>query len=325
MIEAENLSKDYVVHLKGKGLSGMVRSLVKSEKKIVPAVQNVNLSIAEGELVGYIGPNGAGKSTTIKMLTGILQPSSGYVSICGIDPAKNRIQNARNIGVVFGQKTQLFWDLPVRETFDLLRRMYQIDGVTYRRNVDDFMDFLEMGSFVDQPVRQLSLGQRMRAEIAAALLHDPKVLFLDEPTIGLDINVKIKMREFIQKINQERRVTVLLTTHDLADIESLARRIIVINHGTVGFDGRIETLAEKYAKGKRRIRFTLLDETVLQFPEKIQAHLEMKRDGRCITLLHDSSLDDGEILSEILSQASVSDIHIQGPQIEDVVLEAYKS
>ena len=259
MIEATNLCKDYVVQLKGKGLAGMAKALVKSEKKIVHAVQDINLSIAEGELVGYIGPNGAGKSTTIKMLTGILQPTSGNVSVCGIEPAKNRIRNALNIGAVFGQKTQLFWDLPVRETFGLLKRMYQIDDHVYRRNLDDYMSFLEMGSFADQPVRQLSLGQRMRAEIAASLLHDPKVLFLDEPTIGLDIAVKIKMREFIQKINQDRHVTVLLTTHDLSDIESLARRIIVINHGMLGFDGTIEALAEKYAVNSRKIEDIVLE------------------------------------------------------------------
>ena len=325
MIKASSLSKDYVVHLKGKGLLGMTKALVKSEKKIVPAVKDINLSIREGELVGYIGPNGAGKSTTIKMLTGILQPTSGSVSVCGIDPVKNRIQNAMNIGVVFGQKTQLFWDLPVRETFGLLKRMYQIDDHVYRRNMDDYMSFLEMGSFADQPVRQLSLGQRMRAEIAASLLHDPKVLFLDEPTIGLDINVKIKMREFIKKINQERHVTILLTTHDLSDIESLAKRIVVINHGTVGFDGTIEELSRKYAKGKRSIRFTLQEDAVLSFPEAMKPHLEMQQEGRHITLRHDDALDAGAILAEILSQAAVSDIDIKGPQIEDVVLEVYQS
>lgn len=324
MIEAKNLSKDYVISAKGKGVSGMAKALFKSEKKIVHAVNDVNLSIGKGELVGYIGPNGAGKSTTIKMVTGILQPTSGSVSVCGIDPAKNRIRNAMNIGVVFGQKTQLFWDLPVRETFELLKRMYQIDDVSYRRNLDDYMSFLEIGSFADQPVRQLSLGQRMRAEIAASLLHDPKVLFLDEPTIGLDINVKIKMREFIKKINQERQVTVLLTTHDLSDIESLAKRIIVINHGAVGFDGTIEELAEKYAGGKRCIRFTLQEEAVLQFPERMRGHLEMQRDGRHIVLLHDNTLDVGEILNEILFQAAITDIDIKGPRIEDIVLEVYK-
>ena len=325
MIEAKHLTKDYTVHLKGKGLSGMVKSLVKSEKKIVHAVQDVNFSIGEGELVGYIGPNGAGKSTTIKMLTGILQPSAGNVSVCGIDPAKNRIQNAMNIGAVFGQKTQLWWDLPVRETFELLKRMYQINDKVYQRNLDDFMSFLEMGSFADQPVRQLSLGQRMRAEIAASLLHDPKVLFLDEPTIGLDINVKLKMREFIKKINEERGVTVLLTTHDLSDIESLARRIIVINHGTLGFDGTIEALAEKYSDGKRSIRFTLQEEHDLALPAEMAAHCLVKRDGLHMTIVHDKAVEAAAILGFIMSKTAISDIDIRGPQIEDVVLEVYNS
>ena len=303
----------------------MVQSLFHTNTQIIHAVKDISFSINSGEIVGYIGPNGAGKSTTIKMLTGILQPTSGYVSVCGIDPLKNRIQNALNIGVVFGQKTQLFWDLPVVETFELLKRMYQIDDTVYRRNRDDYMEFLEIGAFANQPVRQLSLGQRMRAEIMASLLHNPKVLFLDEPTIGLDINVKLKMREFVQKVNQEQHITILLTTHDLSDIEALAKRIIVINHGIVGFDGTFNELTEKFTKGKRSIRFTLQEETDLRFPERMQDFLEVKRDGRHVIILHDNSLDAGVILGEVLSHAAISEIDINGPQIEDIVHEAYNS
>ncbi|HCA34791.1 MAG TPA: sugar ABC transporter ATP-binding protein [Lachnospiraceae bacterium] len=326
IIEAKDLTKDYVVKLKGKGLKGMTKSLFKSEKKIVHAVKNVDLSIEEGELVGYIGPNGAGKSTTIKMLTGILQPTSGQIRVCGLEPSKNRVQNAMNVGAVFGQKTQLWWDLPVRETFELLKRMYSIPDPVYQKNLDDFMDFLELESFINQPVRQLSLGQRMRAEIAASLLHSPKVLYLDEPTIGLDINIKLKMREFIKKINQERGVTVMLTTHDLQDIEQMARRIVVINHGTVCFNGTMEELSEKYAGGSHSISFTLqTDVAALDLSPGLKDKVKVDKDGRHVKITHPQTVAAADILTEIFKSYSVSDIEIKGPQIEDVVMEVYNS
>lgn len=325
MIEVQNLSKDYVVKLKEKGLKGMAKSLIHTEKKIIHAVQNVNFSIGEGELVGYIGPNGAGKSTTIKMLCGILQPTGGSVSVCGITPSKNRIQNALNVGAVFGQKTQLWWDLPVRETFELLKRMYSIPDAVYQKNMKDFTEYLELTGFVDQPVRQLSLGQRMRCEIAASLLHSPKVLYLDEPTIGLDINVKIKMREFIKRINAERGVTIILTTHDLQDIEELAKRIIVINHGTVGFDGSMKELAARYAGGKHTVSFTLDDEVeTIMLPEGMRGHYSLKKDGYHVTITHDAALPASDIITAVVTQYHISDIDIKGPQIEDVVLEVYQ-
>ena len=277
VIQATGLTKDYVINLKGKGLKGMTKSLFKSEKKIVHAVQDVNLQMDEGELVGYIGPNGAGKSTTIKMLSGILAPTAGTVRVCGLDPQKKRIQNALNIGAVFGQKTQLWWDLPVRETFELLRRMYSIPMDRYKKNVDEFMEYLDMGSFADQPVRQLSLGQRMRAEIAASLLHDPKVLFLDEPTIGLDVNVKVSMREFVKKINRERGVTILLTTRNLQDIEEL------------------------------------------------EGHCLLQREGLHVRIQHDSRVSSSDLIVALVQRYRLTDIDIKGPQIEDVVMEVYKS
>lgn len=326
VIEANDLAKDYVVNLKGKGLKGMAKSLLKSEKKVIHAVQDVNLKMEEGELVGYIGPNGAGKSTTIKMLSGILAPTRGNVSVCGIDPQKKRIQNALNVGAVFGQKTQMWWDLPVRETFELLRKMYNIPKERYQKNIEEFMDYLDMSSFVEQPVRQLSLGQRMRAEIAASLLHDPKVLFLDEPTIGLDVNVKAGMREFVKKINKERGVTILLTTHDLQDIEELAKRIVVINHGRVGFDGSMEELAKRYADGKRSVSFTLqqdIPEIVL--PEGMAGHYTLERDGLHVKIGHDSHVDTSDLIVALVQKYALTDIDIKGPQIEDVVMEVYKS
>ncbi len=325
VIQATSLTKDYVINLKGKGLKGMAKSLFKSEKKTVHAVQDVNLQMDEGELVGYIGPNGAGKSTTIKMLSGILAPTAGSVRVCGLDPQKRRIQNAMNIGAVFGQKTQLWWDLPVRETFELLRRMYNIPADRYKKNVEEFMDFLDMGPFADQAVRQLSLGQRMRAEIAASLLHDPKVLFLDEPTIGLDVNVKVAVREFIKKINKERGVTILLTTHDLQDIEELAKRIVVINHGQVGFDGSQAELARKYADGKHSVSFTLQQEVSdILLPEGLAAHCTIQREGRNVKVMHDSSVSSSDLIVALVQRYRLTDIDIEGPQIEDVVMEVYR-
>ncbi len=326
IIEANALAKDYVINVKGKGLKGMAKSLFHSEKKLVHAVQDVDLKIDEGELVGYIGPNGAGKSTTIKMLSGILAPTGGSVRVCGIDPQKKRIQNALNVGAVFGQKTQMWWDLPVQETFELLRRMYNIPKEQYRRNIDEFMDYLDMGSFVEQPVRQLSLGQRMRAEIAASLLHNPRVLFLDEPTIGLDVNVKVSMRQFVKKINKERGVTILLTTHDLQDIEELAERIVVINHGQVGFDGSMNELAKKYADGKRSVSFTLrqdIPEIIL--PEGMAGHSVVEREGLHVKIRHDSHVDSSDLIAGLVQKYALTDIDIKGPQIEDVVMEVYKS
>lgn len=326
VIQATNLTKDYIVSLKGKGLKGMARSLFRSEKKIVHAVRDVNLTMEEGELVGYIGPNGAGKSTTIKILSGILAPTAGTVRVCGLDPQKKRIANALNIGAVFGQKTQLWWDLPVRETFELLRRMYNIPADRYKKNVDEFMDFLDMGPFADQAVRQLSLGQRMRAEIAASLLHDPKVLFLDEPTIGLDVNVKVAVREFVKKINKERGVTILLTTHDLQDIEELAQRIVVINHGQVGFDGSQAQLAQRYADGKHSVSFTLQqDAPDIVLPEAMAGHCAIQRDGRNVKVMHDSHVSSSDLIVALVQRYRLTDIDIKGPQIEDVVMEVYKS
>lgn len=326
IIEANHLSKDYVISLKGKGLKGMAKSLIHSKKRIVHAVQDVNLKMEEGELVGYIGPNGAGKSTTIKMLSGILSPTGGEVKVCGINPAKKRIENALNVGAVFGQKTQLWWDLPVRETFELLRRMYNIPLDQYKKNVAEFMEYLDMGSFADQAVRQLSLGQRMRAEIAASLLHNPKVLFLDEPTIGLDVNVKVSVRDFIKKINKERGVTILLTTHDLQDIEQLAKRIVVINHGQVGFDGSMTALAEKYASGKHSVQFTLQkDVGQIELPTGMAGHYTLAKNGLHVQIEHDQSISASDMVATLLQKYTLTDIDIHGPQIEDVVMEVYKS
>ncbi|MCX7998076.1 MAG: ATP-binding cassette domain-containing protein [Leptospiraceae bacterium] len=239
MIQVQNLTKEFIIKKRKSGFLGSIQSLVYSEKESLKAVDNVSFSIDQGELVGYLGPNGAGKSTTIKMLTGILKPTSGLVNINGVNPSKDRKKNAFQIGVVFGQRSQLWMDLPVEESFDLLKSIYKIDERVYKQKLEFFSDLLGIHEFLKQQARKLSLGQRMKADLAASLLHSPKILFLDEPTIGLDLLVKEKVREFIKAINEKEKVTIILTTHDIQDIEFLAKRIIIIDKGKIRYDGGI--------------------------------------------------------------------------------------
>ncbi|GAA5069784.1 ABC-2 type transport system ATP-binding protein [Thermocatellispora tengchongensis] len=216
--------------------------VLRRERRVVHAVRDLSFTVRAGEFVGYLGPNGAGKSTTIKMLTGILAPTAGRISVAGLDPARRRTALARRIGVVFGQRTTLWWDLPLRDSFELIRHLYKVDRVRYRERLDRLTELLGLGEFLATPVRQLSLGQRMRGDITAALLHDPAVLVLDEPTIGLDVVSKAAMREFLRDLNAQQGTTVLLTTHDLGDIERLCRRVMLIDHGRLAFDGTLDDL-----------------------------------------------------------------------------------
>lgn len=241
-IVVERLTKSYFVAERAPGLLGAVKGLIHRRRRRIEALTDVSFSLARGELLGFIGPNGAGKSTTIKILSGILRPDSGRVEVDGLVPYDDRIRHVARIGVVFGQRTQLWWDLPVVDGFDLLRDIYRVDPATYARTRDELVAMLRLERLLDQPVRQLSLGQRMRAEIAAALLHSPSILFLDEPTIGLDAPSKLAVRAFVKRLNHERGVTVLLTTHDMHDIDALAERVIVIGHGRVLADGTFDSL-----------------------------------------------------------------------------------
>ena len=246
MIKVCNLTKEFKTNKKYPGFKGAIKSLFSTEYTVTSAVDNMNFEIEEGEVVGYIGSNGAGKSTTIKMMTGILTPTSGKVEVNGIIPYENRTENAMNIGVVFGQRTQLWWDLPLSETFSLLRDIYSVSPEDFKERMKFFNEVLEIDEFMLRPVRTLSLGQRMRADLAASLIHNPKILYLDEPTIGLDVVVKEKVRNAIKQINKKYNTTVILTTHDLEDIEELCDRIIIIDKGVKIYDGSLSEIKDKY-------------------------------------------------------------------------------
>ncbi|RHR05896.1 ATP-binding cassette domain-containing protein [Ruminococcus sp. AF20-12LB] len=249
-IAVKNLYKIYKISQRQEGFTGMVKYLFHPQYKEKEAVKGISFSIHQGECVAFLGANGAGKSTTIKMLTGIMKPTEGKISVMGNDPFRERIRNAGNIGVVFGQKTQLWWDIPVKDSFELLHSIYEIPDKDYKGNLDLFKEILELEEFMDQPARKLSLGQRVRADIAAALLHDPPILFLDEPTIGLDVAVKQKVYQFLQYINKEKKTTILLTSHDLKDMEWLCRRLIILEKGEILFDDEITKIFDNYPEAE---------------------------------------------------------------------------
>jgi len=299
---------------------GAVRSLFWREYISKNAVDDISFSISPGEIVGYIGPNGAGKSTTIKMLTGILVPTSGEILVNGIVPFQNRQENARQIGVVFGQRTQLWWDLPTQDSFELLKHIYQIPEETYRQNMATFIDILAMEEFLNTPVRQLSLGQRMRADIAASLLHNPSILFLDEPTIGLDVVAKDRMRKFIQKINRERGVTVILTTHDMSDIEKLCKRMILIDKGKIMYDGELAKVKEVFGAA----RILIIDlEGDAPFKEKGVELIREEGQRKWLKFNRDE-ISSAQLLAEIAKKYEIKDLIIQEPEIDYIIRKVYE-
>jgi ABC-2 type transport system ATP-binding protein len=314
LISLENVHKTFVVRRK----AGWVRRA----RHEVHAVDDVSFQVPAGSMVGYIGPNGAGKSTTVKMLIGILVPSGGRVVVDGRDPSRDRTAVARRIGVVFGQRTQLWWDLPLRDSFDLLRHVYRVPAADHTRRLDELVGLLDMGEFLATPVRQLSLGQRMRGELAAALLHDPSILFLDEPTIGLDIVSKEAVRGFLARLNRERGTTVLLTTHDLVDVERLCDRLLIIDHGRVIEDGTVEAVKERY--GTER---TLVVDLDAPGPPLQIAGAEVTRvDGprQWLRFTRDGHTA-ASLLAEVAAQAPVRDITVEEPAIDDIVRHIYTS
>ena len=321
MITVQHLSKTYRIAKSAKGRFAAIRSLFHTAYMEKRAVDDITFSIPDGEIVGYIGPNGAGKSTTIKMLSGILSPTSGEVRINGLDPCRQRREHAKNIGVVFGQKTSLWWDVPVIDSLRLLKEMYRISDERFRKNLDAFTELLEMQAFLHQPVRQLSLGQRMRADLAAALLHDPSILFLDEPTIGVDVVAKEKLRRFILDMNKERGTTTLLTTHDMTDMEKLANRVIVISEGRIAYDGTIHGLRERYGQN-RRIDVTFAEaDPQIQIPGLTEA---ARSPFHRSYSFHQQEMTAAKALALLTSQnCTIRDIAIQEADIEEIIRRMY--
>jgi ABC-2 type transport system ATP-binding protein len=285
----------------------------------VRAVHDLSFQLEAGEMIGYIGPNGAGKSTTIKMLTGILVPTSGELRVAGLEPSRERTQLARRIGVVFGQRTTLWWDLPLRDSFELLQKIYRVEPARHRRTLEEYVELLHLGDLLDTPVRQLSLGQRMRGDITAALLHEPEILYLDEPTIGLDVISKGRLREFLRTLNAERGTTLLLTTHDLQDIEALCDRVIVIDRGTAVFDGALDDL-QRRGESQRTLVVDLVDEAP---PISVAGATTRKVDGPRQWLSFPAGASAAPIVAAVASAYDVADLSIHEPDIEDVIRDLY--
>ncbi|NGN93251.1 ATP-binding cassette domain-containing protein [Nocardioides sp. KC13] len=311
LIEVRDLSREFTIRRRA--------GVLRRESVVKHAVHDLSFEIDAGEMVGYIGPNGAGKSTTIKMLTGILVPSGGSALVAGLEPARQRRELARRIGVVFGQRTSLWWDLPLRDSFELLRRIYRIPDRTFRRNLEDHVALLDLGDLMDTPVRQLSLGQRMRGDIAAALLHDPEILYLDEPTIGLDVVSKGRLREFLRALNHERRTTLMLTTHDLQDIEALCDRVIVIDRGTAVFDGPLSSLRIN-GGASRTLVVDLVDEAPAIAIEGAQV---VKVEGPRQWLSFPADASAAPLVAQVAAAYDVADLSIHEPAIEDVIRQLY--
>lgn len=321
IIEVDGLQKEFMIAKRETGFAGALKSLFKREFIKKEAVKDISFSIEKGEMVGYIGPNGAGKSTTIKMLTGILVPSAGKVLVNGMVPYENRQENAKNIGVVFGQRTQLWWDLPTIESFELLKAIYRVPDKRYHENMNIFKEILGLDEFLNTPVRQLSLGQRMRADIGASLLHDPPILFLDEPTIGLDVVAKEKMRTFIGEINKEKNVTVILTTHDMEDIEKLCKRMVLIDHGQKVYDGDILAVKERYGK----VRTLVVDLEEEQKPLFVRGGDLYKQEGnRHWIKFNRDEISASELITQISHTHSIKDLTVEEPEIESIISRIYQ-
>lgn len=330
MIYVNDLKKEFKKAIKEPGLKGSIKALFKPKNEIIKAVDGISFHVDKGEILGFIGPNGAGKSTVIKMLTGILTPTSGTCEINGYIPQKDRQKYVKEIGVVFGQRTQLWWDLALRETYAVLKEIYNVPDDEYKKRMAFLNEVLELDEFISSPVRTLSLGQRMRADIAASLLHNPKVLFLDEPTIGLDVVVKDNIRHAIQKINAEEGTTVILTTHDLADIELLCNRIVMIDKGKKVFDGQISDLKREFGQ-MRDLQFELSDLNDINKLDYIsrfdvtEEDVTSKSEGALVSVRFNSDkITVEDMLSYTLSKVHVKDINLKDADIEEIIRRLYR-
>jgi ABC-2 type transport system ATP-binding protein len=321
MIEMDNLSKAFYVSIRDSGMKGAIKGLFQRKKKKIQALDNISFSIKKGELIGYIGPNGAGKSTTVKILSGILTPDSGECTVNCRIPWKQRKSHVKEIGVVFGQRTQLWWDLPVMESFNLLRDIYSIPNSEYKHTIDELIELLQIQNILDTPVRQMSLGQRMKCDIAASLLHSPEVVFLDEPTIGLDAVAKLAVRNFIKKINKTKKTTIILTTHDMDDIEALCSRILVIGKGKIMWDGRLSVLQKKILHQKHLIvdLFEPIKNISISGTEKIIVKNQQLR------IIYDpQKYETKSLIQYIVEKYPVEDLSVENPPVDELIAKLYE-
>ncbi len=322
VIKVENLSKVFRITRKDPGVAGSIKALFRPQFENKVAVDGINFSIDKGEVVGYIGVNGAGKSTTIKMLTGILMPTSGQVRVLGRDPHRERVANAAEIGVVFGQRTQLWWDLAFIESLNLIGKIYQVDSARYKQLLDQFSETLELKELLHVPIRNMSLGQKMRAELAATLIHEPLIVYLDEPTIGLDLIVKERIREFIKQQNRDKGTTVILTTHDLGDIEELCQRVIIIDAGKLIYDGPISTIKERFGKYR---------EITFETRANAERHIDVPQgaevvgtEPRKLTLRFDRTMTTAsQVAASVMSQIDVQDFSLAEPDLASIIKQIY--
>ena len=319
-IVVDGISKTFKVSKRSSGMKAALKSFFKRKYEYIDAVKDISFSIEKGEIVGYIGPNGAGKSTTIKMLSGILLPTAGNIRVNGFNPFKDRKKYVSNIGVVFGQRSQLAWDIPAEDTFDLLRDIYKLDDKKYQKNKEELIKLLNIEEIIKKPVRSLSLGERMRCEICASLLHNPKILFLDEPTIGLDAQSKKIVRDFIIKINKEKKVTVILTTHDMMDIDALAKRIILIGKGKILYDGSLNKLKNEYGSYKKISIKT--NDTIKEI--NLKGIISKKKIDGGYNLIIDSNIISVSKIVNHLSKYHINDLDIDNEQIDDIILKLYQ-
>ena len=321
MIEVRNLSKHFTTRKRHTGRLASLRDFVTSETVTVKAVDEVSFSVARGEIVGYLGPNGAGKSTTIKMLTGLLVPTFGAATVNGYTPWQSRRAYVARIGAVFGQRTTLWWDLPVVESLELLRYIYRVPEAVFKNNLREFEQVLELGEFLNAPVRTLSLGQRMRADLCAALLHNPDLLFLDEPTIGLDVVAKERIRRFIQHVNEVRETTVLLTTHDLADVQKLCRRVLIVDHGKLLYDGSLATLQTRFG-GKWRLTVDFAEPYADVSLEG--AELLHHADLQAVYAFDRELLSASDLIGRLSARFSLRDVSVHPPDAETTIRRIYE-
>lgn len=320
-IAVDNLTKSFRVQRRNSGLKNAIKTFFKRDYTVIDAVDHVSFEIEEGEIVAYIGPNGAGKSTTIKMLTGILRPDEGTCIIDGMNPFEDRKKYVSEIGVVFGQKSQLWWDIPVEDSFDLLRDIYKLKESDYLKIKEELVKMLNLKDILKTPVRQLSLGQRMRCEIAASLLHSPKILFLDEPTIGLDAVSKVEVRKFIKEINQKKKVTIILTSHDMSDIEALTNRVIVIGQGKKLYDGSLNHIKKKFTSHKR---LEILHKNLKKMPKIDNVSLIEKSENRILLDVDMRHNTISNVVSIYSGVCEIEDINVIDESMDNVIIELYK-